>query len=153
MSSVVMAAFCHPRPDGARFSTAEHGAWYASRTLQTALAESIHHRSRELAEVGSFDTRMQLRLYHADFSGTFHDLRDRGSRFRAVYQADSYAASQQLARELLEQGSNGVVYDSVRHEGGECIGCFRPALVRNVRVAAHYEFVWEGRPEPRVRQL
>jgi hypothetical protein len=153
MASVVMAAFCHPRPGGARFSSGERGAWYAGRSLETALAESVHYRSREVAEVGSFDTRMQLRLYHADFSGTFHDLRGAGARFRPVYQPDSYAASQQLARELLEQGSNGVVYDSVRHDGGECIGCFRPALVRKLRVAAHYEFVWEGRPEPRVRQL
>jgi hypothetical protein len=153
MASVVMAAFCHPRPGGARFSSAGRGAWYASRTMQTALAESVYHRSREVAEVGGSDTRMQLRLYQADISGAFHDVRATGPRFRTVYQSDSYAASQQLARELLEQGSNGIVYDSVRHEGGECIGCFRPALVRNVRVAAHYEFVWEGRPEPRVRQL
>src|SRR3954471_22521218 len=29
MSSVVMAAFCHPAPGGSRFASEERGAWYA----------------------------------------------------------------------------------------------------------------------------
>jgi hypothetical protein len=33
------------------------GAWYAARSLRTALAESIYHRTRELAEGGGFDTQ------------------------------------------------------------------------------------------------
>ena len=54
---------------------------------------------------------------------------------------------------LLDEGSNGIVYRSVRHEGGECVACFRPKLVLNVRVAAHYEYRWDGRPEPMVSAL
>ncbi len=153
MASVVMAAFCHPRPGGGRFSPPDRGAWYAGRTLDTSLAESIYHRTRELQEVGSFETRVQMRLYHADFAGTFHDLRGRGRQFPGVYDRDSYAVSQRLAAQLLREDANGVVFDSVRHRGGECMACFRPALVRNVRVAAHYEYVWDGRPEPHVRRL
>src|SRR3954470_908565 len=75
MASVVMAAYCHPRPGGGRFSTDERGAWYAGRTLETALAESVYHRSREVAEVGAYDTRMQIRVYLADFSARFQDVR------------------------------------------------------------------------------
>jgi hypothetical protein len=153
MASVVMAAFCHPRPGGARFSTGERGAWYAGRAVETSLRESIYHRTRELEEVGSFETFVQMRLYHADFSGTFHDLRGRQDEFPHAYDPDSYEGSQRLAIELLQAGANGIVFDSVRHEGGECLACFRPALVRNVRVAAHYEFAWHGEPEPRVRRL
>ena len=44
-------------------------------------------------------------------------------------------ASQQLAEDLLTAGSLGVVYPSVRHDGGTCVACFRPALVMNVRKA------------------
>jgi hypothetical protein len=153
MSSVVMAAFCHPRPLGGRFSTPDRGAWYAARTFDTALAESIYHRTRELIEVGHFETRMQMRLYQSDFAATFHDLRDQRRTYSACYEADSYAASQSLARDLLEEGSNGVVYESVRHAGGECLACFRPRLVTNVRVVAHYEYRWSGTPVPRVRTL
>jgi hypothetical protein len=153
MASVIMAAFCHPRPGGGRFSDERRGAWYAGRTVDTALAESVYHRSNELAEVGHFDTRMQLRLYHADFSAPFHDIRAGGRAFAGAYDPTSYERSQALARTLLESGSNGIVYRSVRHEDGECVACFRPPLVLNVRVAAHYEYRWEGIRAPRVIRL
>lgn len=153
MASVVMAAFCHPSPGGARFSDERRGAWYAARTLATAIAESVHRRSSELAEVGHFDTRMQLRLYHSDFSAVFHDIRGGGRTLAPVYALDSYERSQTLGRDLLDAGSNGIVYRSVRDDGGECLACFRPALVLNVRVAAHYEFRWDGRSTPRVIRL
>ena len=153
MASVVMAAFCHPSPAGGRFSDNRRGAWYAGRTLATALAESVFHRTAELEEIGHFDTRLQLRLYHADFSAQFHDVRGTSRPYAELYRPDSYARSQPFGRALLDSGSNGIVYRSVRHEGGECIACFRPALVQNVRVAAHYEFRWEGTRQPRVIRL
>jgi hypothetical protein len=151
MASVVMAAFCHPRPGGGRFSDERRGAWYAARTIETALVESIYQRTREVAEVGSYDTRMQMRLYVADFSARFHDIR--ASDDAALYDPDDYSASQKFARDLLQAGSNGVVYRSVRHPPGQCVACFRPPLVRNVRVGGHYEYRWDGTPEPHVRKL
>lgn len=152
-ATVIMAAYCHGRPGGARFSEPLPGAWYAARRLETALAESIYHRTRELAEVGFFDTRMQMRLYHADFRAGFHDVRAAGHAYGDIYHPRSYDASQRVARELRAAGSNGVAYRSVRHEGGECLACFRPPLVLNVRVAAHYEYRWDGRPDPAVTRL
>jgi hypothetical protein len=153
MASVVMAAFCHPRPGGARFSTATRGAWYAARSVDTALAESVYHRTRELAEVGHFETRMQMRLYHADFAAAFHDLRGQRRAYPECYDPDSYAASQRLAAGQLDAGSNGIVYESVRQAGGECVACFRPRLVTKARVAAHYEYRWDGTSAPRVKKL
>ena len=152
MASVIMAAYCHPRVEGSRFSGSDRGAWYAARSIDTALAESIYHRTREIGEVGGYEARMQLRVYLADFSARFHDVRAmRGGA--PLYNPDDYHESQRFARTLLDAGSNGVVYRSVRHQGGECLACFRPPLVRNVRVGGHYEFRWEGRPEPVVRKL
>ncbi len=153
MASVVMAAFCHPRPGGGRFSHPGRGAWYAARDVETALAESIYHRTRELGEVASYETRMEMRLYHADFDAAFHDLRGRAKQFPGVYDRDSYVASQRVGTALLGEGANGVLFDSVRHPGGECLACFRPSLIQKVRVGGHYEYVWEGQPQPRVRRL
>ncbi|MGH9307812.1 MAG: RES family NAD+ phosphorylase [Vicinamibacterales bacterium] len=152
MASVVMAAYCHPRAGGARFSDAERGAWYAARTLETAMAETIYHRTREIAEVGGYDTRVQMRLYLSDLSARFHDVRSIRAT-AALYRPDSYSESQRVGKELLDAGSNGIVYRSVRHPAGECIACFRPALVKNVRVGGHYELRWEGRPEPAVKKM
>jgi RES domain-containing protein len=157
MASVVMAAFCHPAPGGGRFSSEDRGAWYAARTIATAIAESVYRRTQELREVGSFETRVEMRVYLADFRGRFHDVRQHrrsgGRAWARLYDPDDYSAGQSLARSLLESGSNGVVYRSVRDPGGQCLACFRPVLVRNVRSGGHYEFRWDGTPEPRVRVL
>jgi hypothetical protein len=152
MTSVVMAAFCHPRHGGGRFSSGERGAWYAAHTIETALAESIYHRTVELREVGGFETRVQMRVYLADFSARFVDVRPRRGD-RELYDPNSYAPSQRFGQRVLEAGGNGIVYRSVRDPAGECLACFRPALVRNVRAGGHYEFRWSGDPEPSVRKL
>jgi RES domain len=153
MASVVMAAYCHPNPLGTRFAGPQRGAWYGGRKTETAIAESVFHRARELREIGVTDARLQMRLYRADFRSTFHDLRGGDSRFAVWLDPASYGASQAVAARLLASGSHGIVYPSVRHAGGECVACFRPALVTNVRAAAHYEFIWEGKPEPQVVRL
>ena len=110
----------------------------------------VYHRTRELAEVGAWDARVELRAYLADFRTEFHDLR---GRVGPVYSKTSYAASRKFAAELLDAGANGIVYDSVRHAGGTCVACFRPKLVLNVRAGAHYELRWSGSRTPTVRRL
>ena len=70
-----MAAYCHPREGGSRFSSGDRGAWYAARAIETAIAECVYHRTAELREVGAFETRVQMRVYLADFSARFHDIR------------------------------------------------------------------------------
>jgi hypothetical protein len=153
MASVIMAAFCHPRQEGSRFSGPECGAWYAARSLATAHRETLYHRTAELAEVGVFESRLEMRLYLADFNSTFHDIRADQAENDAYHNPASYEASQALGRQLLALGSNGILYRSVRHAGGECIACFRPPLVRNVRAAGHFEYSWSGGKEPAIRPL
>jgi hypothetical protein len=153
MASVVMAAFCHPRREGGRFNSADRGAWYAGRSLNTAHAEVIYHRTEELEEIGVFDTFVQVRAYLADFNGLFVDIRERHAAFDRLYAPRSYAASQAFARGLLDSGANGIVYRSVRDPRGECIACFRPKLVKHVRVGPHFEYRWSGNRNPVIRRL
>ena len=147
---VINATFCHPHPLGARFSGPDRGAWYAGFELVTSQAEVAFHKSVQLAEIGRFEDTVTYDDYLADFSATFHDLRGaRGTR--AVLDPTSYVDSQQLAERLLDTGSLGVVYPSVRHKGGTCLACFRPSLVGNVRRGKTYRFTWNGTPEPAIR--
>jgi RES domain-containing protein len=150
MSTVVMAAFSHPRPSGGRFNSGERGAWYSSTSLDTAHAEVLFHRSQELSEVGVTDAYLEVRAYLADFRGPFHDLRQMSG---AIFSKTSYAASQRLAADLLAAGSNGVIYPSVRRPEGTCIACFRPKLVANVRAGAHFGYTWEQGREPSIARL
>lgn len=152
MATVVMASFCHPRPSGGRFNDGQRGAWYAAFALRTAHAEAVFHRTAELEEIGGwFDTSVQMADYLADFSAAFHDLRAPG--FDRYLDPNRYDRSQQVARKLLDQGSNGIVYPSVRDRGGTCIACFRPPVVTNVRAGGFYEYRWTGKHEPAIRRL
>jgi hypothetical protein len=99
MASVVMAAFCHPRPGGGRFNGPDRGAWYAGTSRDTAHAEAVYHRTAELAEIGVFETRLQMRLYLADFDAAFHDVRPDLPENMPLHDPSSYSASQAFARE------------------------------------------------------
>jgi RES domain len=153
MASAIMGAFCHPRAGGGRFNGPERGAWYAADSLDAAHAEVAYHRTVELAEIGVFETRMQMRLYLANFHAVFHDVRAKAPQNAAYHDPSSYGASQALARHLLADGANGAIYRSVRYPGGECLACFRPVLVTNVRIAAHFEYRWPGTRTPQIRLL
>jgi hypothetical protein len=146
---IVNAAFCHPHPLGSRFNGPDRGAWYAAFELETSQAEIAFHKWIDLAEVGWMEEELTYDDYLADFSAEFHDLR-RDKRFAGALAPDSYVASQALAEELLEAGSLGVVYPSVRRPRGTCVACFRPALVMNVRKGRTYRFRWEGGPKPSI---
>jgi hypothetical protein len=152
MATVIMGAFCHPRPAGGRFNDHRRGAWYCGVALKTAHAEAIFHRTRELEEIGGwFDTSVQMADYRADFNADFHDISGRG--FSAYLGPDDYRASQKVAASLLEDGSNGIVYPSVRDRDGTCLACFRPRLVAKVKLAAAYEYRWSRTSTPTVRKL
>ncbi|HXJ96012.1 MAG TPA: RES family NAD+ phosphorylase [Terriglobia bacterium] len=130
---VVNAAFTHRRPSGNRFNGADRGAWYAAFELETAQREIAFHKAQELLEIAWREPEtFVFHDYLADFRADFHDIRgDR--RYSGCLDPESYTKSQKLASELLGKGSAGIVYPSVRHSGGTCIACFRPALVANVR--------------------
>lgn len=130
---IVNAAFTHAHPLGSRFNLADRGAWYAAFALETSQAEVAFHKSQELQEVNWRDEEVaNYDDYLADFRADFHDIRN-DTEFAGCVDPGSYEDSQLLARELLRGGSVGIVYPSVRHEGGTCLACFRPALVNNVR--------------------
>jgi hypothetical protein len=46
---------------------------------------------------------------------------------------------------VLDAAATGIIFRSVRDSAGECLACFRPALVRNVHAGGHYELRWHGR--------
>jgi len=130
---IINAAFCHPSPAGSRFNSPDRGAWYAAFELRTSQAEVAYHRQLWLQETKwDEEDKSDYADYLADFRAEFHDLRD-GSEHEGCLSPTSYMASQKLAAQLLEMGSAGIVYPSVRRTGGTCIACFRPVLVTNVR--------------------
>jgi hypothetical protein len=153
-AQIVNAAFTHASPFGSRFNGPERGAWYAAFARETSEIEVAHHKAKELQEINWQEREAFTYVdFLADFHGRFHDIRNDVS-FGNCLDPDSYQASQRLAGELLEAGSAGVVYPSVRHEDGTCIACFRPALVNNVRKRGSIAIVFENAfAGPEIREI
>jgi hypothetical protein len=148
---VINAAFTHPHPLGSRFNGPDRGAWYSAFELATSQAEVAFHKTTEYAEIGRFDDSVSYDDYLSDLSAELHDLRSDQS-FSMCLSPTSYVASQKLAARLMEAGSLGVIFPSVRRAKGTCVACFRPSIVTNVRRAALYTFVWDGSPVPKIKR-
>jgi hypothetical protein len=149
---IINAAYTYPRPEGSRFNDGERGAWYCAFEVETSLAEITFHKTVEYQEIDRFDDSVTYQALLADFTSTFHDIRGIDA-FSSCLDPASYIESQKLATNLLDAGSMGVIYPSVRREGGTCLACFRPALVGNVRKGPAYRLTWSGSPTPVIESI
>jgi RES domain-containing protein len=124
-ATLVMAAFCHPAPGGGRFNTEALGAWYCATEIETAIAETVYHHTRRLAHSASgFRHVIQMRELISTIAADLPDIRGLRESQPALYDPDSYAASQPFGEKLRREGANGIVYRSARRVGPIwwCIG-------------------------------
>jgi len=143
-SSAIMAAFTHLNPRGDRFTDGSYGVFYAGLTLETAIAETRYHRTRFLQATDEPAQELDMRVYAVDLDGALHDIRGLRDSHPALYHPDSYAMAQAFARDLRADGAEGIVYQSVRHYGGECAAVFKPRLLSHCRQERHLCYVWDG---------
>jgi hypothetical protein len=140
----IMAAFTHLNPEGSRFSDGTYGVYYAARDMATAVAETAYHRARFLARTAEPPGEIDMRSYLADIRAELIDLRGYGRGKPDLMNPDSYAASQAFAKARREEGAGGIVFDSVRRDGGLCVAVFRPKLVAPCRQGPHVCYLWDG---------
>ncbi len=150
-SGPIMAAFTHVNVLGSRFSDGSYGVFYAARDRTTAVAETRYHHARFLAATREGPMHLPMRLYTVAVDARLHDLRPLAtaeaaapSANAAIYDPDDYAAARALGRRLHAAGSAGVVYRSVRHARGQCVGLFRPDAARGCLHAAYLLYAWDG---------
>ncbi|MBB5331236.1 hypothetical protein HDF14_004880 [Edaphobacter lichenicola] len=118
--------------------------------METSFAEVAFHKRRFLQ-----DTRITAALtfdyqdFLAGFSGVYSHLDPHEIETCLLPEPvpECYAPVQALADLLLHAGSNGVVYPSVRNLGGNCVACFRPALVYNPRRGKQYQLMVGAREQ------
>ena len=144
-ASYVMAAFTHLNPRGSRFSDGTYGVYYAGREFETALRETAWHFARIAADSGDGPRHEDMRVLVGRIETRMHDGGTLAPPEQAVVlDPDSYAASQQFGARLRAQGSNGIVYPSVRHHGGRCVGAFRPLAVGLPVQTKHLQYHYDG---------
>ena len=144
-TTAIMAAFTHLNPEGSRFSDGAYGVYYAAHEMPTAIAETAHHRAIFLGRTREAAGEIDMRTYLADISAELVDVRGYGRRKPDIMNPDDYKASQAYARARRAEGAGGIVYDSVRREGGQCVAIFRPRLLSPARQGPHIAFVWDGK--------
>ena len=144
-ASYLMAAFTHVSGDRpSRFSNGAYGVLYIARAFDTALFETMHHHARFMAATAqTAGWTAQFREIILDVAATLHDLRGLPAGAPAL-DPDTYTPAQGLGAALHAAGSDGVVYPSVRHPGGECVGLFYPDLAAQPVQGRHLDYHWDG---------
>lgn len=144
-ASWVMAPFCHPSPARpSRFSDGRFGIYYAGDRFEVALHETLHHFERFMRATDEQAGTADFRELVGSIDARLHDLRaDR--RFAFALDPENYAPAQALARRLRDdEGSNGIVYPSVRHPAGHAIAAFWPDVVTIPVQGRHLCYRWNG---------
>ena len=144
-ASYVMAPFTHinARWTG-RFHDGTFGAYYAANRIETALAETMHHRSvvyRASREAPGWFSQYRELVNAIDRS--FHDIAA-DPVFAPCLDPNSYKASQALAKRLRQEGSDGIIYPSVRDPDGQCIAAFWPDVVGIPVQGRHFAYHFDG---------
>lgn len=145
-ASWVMASFTHVSSNRtSRFSDGSFGIYYAGDRLETALREHTFHMaiiydSAKMSPGWLSEVRQLV--------GTIdNDMTDiRGEGYQELLDPDplKYPNAQAFAASEKANGSNGIVYPSQRHEGGECIAAFYPDVVTPPIQGDHYRYHWNG---------
>lgn len=145
-ATYLMAPFCHVSPDRkSRFSDGRYGVLYAGNLFEVALLETIHHHERFMARTQeAAGWTSQFREIVLNIDAQLHDLRKPDADQLPALDPNSYAVSQVLAAQLRAAGSDGLVYPSARHRGGECVGLFYPDIATNAAQGRHLDYHWDG---------
>jgi RES domain-containing protein len=151
----INAAFAYARPRGLnRFNGPARGAWYAALEVETAITEVGFHLTRFLADTGVYEAVVDYAELFASFAGEFIDLRASPDHPALNPNPEQgYPAGNRLAEEARAEGLNGIIYPSVRREGGTCIAALFPHAVQSVAQGDVWRMTWSGSPEPAVGRI
>lgn len=145
-ASYLMAPFTHASFDRpSRFSDGAFGVLYAGEHFETALLETVHHHGRFMARTKEAPGwTSQFREILLEVRAELHDLRIQHVKHADILDPDDYRAAQALGARLRGAGAEGIVYPSVRHPGGDCVGLFYPDLAANPIQGRHLDYHWNG---------
>jgi hypothetical protein len=137
-ASVILAAFVHGSPNGLRFSSPYLGAWYASSSVQTAMAEVTNGLRRELSLSALPEITQVYREYTAKQDGNFVDIRDGHDDLHNPDVA-CYANTQTFGEAVRASEWHGIAYRSVRDPDGQNWVSYRPSRINDALQARHFK--------------
>jgi hypothetical protein len=142
----VMPAFTRVSLTGTRFaSPGSYGVYYAGRDEDTAITETVFHTEQEAGYTQRPDQLFMRRVLVADIEASVPDFRGAQKGFGDMYDPVDYSVGQAIGRHYHNEQADGIVYDSVRHTGGECVAVFNPSCIHRCRHTKFLAYHWDGR--------
>ena len=136
----IMAAFCHPSPS--RFTDGSFGVYYAACEIDTAIAETCHHRERFLRDAGIPRETLEMRCYTTTLAQPMSAL---PADADALLDPDRYTASQAFGARARAARLWGIAYPSVRDpQHRTCVAVLRPRALNPVTQGPHFRYYWNG---------
>jgi hypothetical protein len=145
LAGLVMTPFVVPTVS--RFSDGtRYGVLYVGDTIDTALREAGHHHALRLnATAAPAGTTVPAYSFSLHIDAVVDDVRKASGGEAALYDPDSYVASQAFGRSARDAGHKGLHYDSVRYDSGECAGLFWPDAILSARTGEEWRCYFDGR--------
>lgn len=144
-ASIVMAAFTHIGHPS-RFSDGRYGVYYAARKLITAIHETVHHREIIYRDAALAADEFAMRVWRNDIAKPLLDVR--GSDYTALHDTnprpEEHVIAQAFGLQAKQTQHWGILYNSVRHPGGECVAALRPPAITRPTQGAHLVYTWNG---------
>ena len=139
-STPVMAAFTHIGR-ASRFTDGSYGVYYCASSVEAAIAETCFHQEQFWRATQESSIEITMRTYINRVVQPMIDVRgDPGLHHPSPA---SYGLSQAFARPLREDGVWGLLYNSVRLNGYECVAAFRPPALSLPVQGQHFRYVWD----------
>lgn len=154
-AAFINASFAYAKPrEFNRFNGPSRGAWYAALDVHTCIAEVAFHMTEFLARTGVYEATVDYAELFASLAGEYLDLREMpGHPSLNSDNTVGYRAGNALAEAVMARGVNGIIYPSLRHQGGTCFAVLWPHAVQSVAQGNVFRFVWSGAPSPKVDKI
>lgn len=140
-AGLIVPAFTFPTV-ASRFSDGSAGTYYAARSLDSAVAETCYHATAYLR--GSGPCVVDKTAVEANLDGVFLDMRHGRPAPPGIYDPADYRAAQALGAMVRQLLGFGIVYDSVRGPGGECVAVMRPPVLQHAAAVQTLQYMWDG---------
>lgn len=144
-ASIIMASFTYIG-HASRFSSGTYGVYYASRKLETAIRETVHHREIIYQDATLPAENFSMRVWNNEIAKPLLDVRE--SEFDVLHDDDArpenHSAAHAFGVMAKDSDAWGIIYRSVRHDGGECVAALRPPAITPPTQGAHLVYVWDG---------
>ena len=139
-----MAAFTHIGR-ASRFTDGTYGVYYCASSVEAAIAETCFHQEQFWRATREPSIEITLRTYINRVVQPMIDIR--GVADLHDPSPARYGLSQDFARPLRAEGAWGLLYNSVRLSGHECVAAFRPPALSLPVQGQHFRYVWDGKAQ------